>query len=225
MADKTFRYPGDALTITYDLARCIHAAECVRGLPAVFDPDRTPWIDPDAADADAIAAVIHRCPTGALHYTRHDGGPPEPVPTRNTVRVVQGGPLFARGRLVLTTEQGETRLEETRMALCRCGASQNKPFCDNSHQHLDWDDAGTLGTSPLPEGPADADDADGEPLRITPATDGPLLLQGPVTLLSDDETTAVHGRKAALCRCGGSHNKPFCDGSHRTVGFRSDAAG
>lgn len=217
MADKTYTYDGDDLTVTYDLTRCIHAAECVRGLPEVFDPDRKPWVNPDAASADAVAEVIHRCPTGALHYTRHDGGATEPVPAENTVRAVKGGPLYVRGDIVLMEAEGGKLLEDTRVALCRCGASQHKPFCDNSHQDRDWDDAGALGTSNLSEG---ANGADRGALRIVLAEDGPLLLQGPAIIVSDDEAEAVHGTKAALCRCGGSQNKPFCDGTHRKVGFK-----
>ncbi len=61
-------FPGRHLTVTYDDQTCTHAANCVRLLPTVFDADRTPWIDPDAARADEIIAVIARCPSGALQY-------------------------------------------------------------------------------------------------------------------------------------------------------------
>ena len=64
------RYTGREIEVTYDPVRCLHAAECVRGLPMVFDTSRRPWVEPDGADAEVLAAVIERCPTGALHYTR-----------------------------------------------------------------------------------------------------------------------------------------------------------
>ena len=56
---------------------CIHTRNCVRSLGAVLDPDRRPWVDPDAADPDAVAAAVTTCPTGALHFVRTDGGPQE----------------------------------------------------------------------------------------------------------------------------------------------------
>ena len=71
------RYTSEAVDVTFDGARCIHAAECVRGLPAVFDTQKRPWIDPTQAGADAIVEVVLRCPSGALHFERKDGGAAE----------------------------------------------------------------------------------------------------------------------------------------------------
>ncbi len=59
-------FRGKGLAITYDDEVCTHAANCVRSLPSVFDADRTPWIDPDGASIDQIAATIAACPSGAL---------------------------------------------------------------------------------------------------------------------------------------------------------------
>ena len=134
------RYTGEAIDVTYDADRCIHAAECVRGLPAVFDTDRRPWILPSGASADAIAAVIEKCPSGALHYTRHDGGAAESPPEQTTIRPVPGGPLYVHGFVQLRAADGSLLVEDTRMALCRCGQSGNKPFCDNSHIGTHFDD-------------------------------------------------------------------------------------
>jgi uncharacterized Fe-S cluster protein YjdI len=125
------RYDGTRIEVTYDARRCLHAAECVRGLPAVFDTTRRPWIDPDAGDPDALAGVIRRCPTGALHYALRGGEPEQPaVPTR--MRVAEGGPLLVAGDLELGGER------ETRAAICRCGQSQNQPYCDRSGPCRDW---------------------------------------------------------------------------------------
>lgn len=59
-------FKGKTLEIGYDSAKCSHAGECVRGLPLVFDVNRTPWIDPNNADADAVRAQVAKCPSGAL---------------------------------------------------------------------------------------------------------------------------------------------------------------
>ena len=137
--DGLRHYTSEAIDITYDARRCIHAAECVRGLPAVFDTDRRPWILPSASSADAIAAVIERCPTGALHYTRRDGGAAESPPKQTTITPVRGGPLYVRGLIQLRSADGSLLVEDSRVALCRCGQSQNRPYCDNSHIGTDFD--------------------------------------------------------------------------------------
>ena len=64
------RYSGDGFTVTYDPDICTHAARCVRGLPAVFDANKTPWIDPAQATAAEIEAQIAKCPSRALGFTR-----------------------------------------------------------------------------------------------------------------------------------------------------------
>ena len=124
-------YVGKDIEVSYDAVRCRHAAECLRGLPSVFDVSRRPWIEPDGAGAEELAAVIRRCPTGALHYRLADGPPEEPVaPTR--VRLPAGGPVLIAGDLEIDG------VRETRAALCRCGQSQDQPFCDGSGACGDW---------------------------------------------------------------------------------------
>jgi uncharacterized Fe-S cluster protein YjdI len=126
------RYAGEQIEVTYDTARCLHAAECVRGMPAVFDTAKRPWIAPDAADAEALAAVIRLCPTGALHYTLREGEPERPsIPTR--IRLPESGPLLIEGDLELNGKR------ETRAAICRCGQSSNQPYCDRSGPCRQWE--------------------------------------------------------------------------------------
>lgn len=72
-AERGKPYRGDLITVTFDARRCLYAAECVRGLPQVFDTGRRPWISPDAAPADEVADVVRRCPSGALQYRLADG--------------------------------------------------------------------------------------------------------------------------------------------------------
>lgn len=133
MKKQVREYEAEGIVVQYDVGRCIHAAECVRGMPQVFNPNRRPWIDPAQADADQIAQVVARCPTGALHFTRTDGGPSEPTPTDTTFTLMPNGPIYAQGNLEITSPDGTVLLSDTRVGLCRCGASRNKPFCDGSH--------------------------------------------------------------------------------------------
>ncbi len=124
-------YEADGITVSYEAALCIHAAECVHRLPDVFDPQRRPWIDAGAAGAEAVAHVVERCPTGALTYVLL-GQPPEAPDIEASVRLETDGPIYMRGDLTVELADGnQTRC--TRLALCRCGQSKNKPFCDNSH--------------------------------------------------------------------------------------------
>jgi uncharacterized Fe-S cluster protein YjdI len=124
-------YRGRGVTVFFDARRCIHAAECVRGLPAVFDTDRKPWIAVDGADAADVVAVVERCPSGALTYERADGrAEAATVPTR--IEREAGGPLHVRGDLRVATADGERHL--LRATLCACGRSRNAPFCDGSHR-------------------------------------------------------------------------------------------
>ena len=133
---KTYAAPG--ITVSYDPAICIHAARCVRGLPAVFDPKARPWIRPGEAAPDAVAEVIRRCPTGALLYEL-SGGPGEEADAEVTVTPAKDGPLFVRGRVELTDPRGGAVDVGPRFALCRCGGSENKPFCDGTHKKIGFE--------------------------------------------------------------------------------------
>ncbi|MEW2418745.1 (4Fe-4S)-binding protein [Streptomyces sp. NPDC046866] len=123
-------YRGQQITVTYDTSRCLHAAECVRGLPDVFDSGQRPWVQPDGADPEQVAEVVRRCPSGALQY-RLAAGPAEPPDRPTTVVRSPAGRLVVRGELRVTTADGTVR-SETRAVLCACGVSQNQPFCDRS---------------------------------------------------------------------------------------------
>ncbi|MGE3856224.1 MAG: CDGSH iron-sulfur domain-containing protein [Dehalococcoidia bacterium] len=131
----TRAYETGDLRVLWDSQRCIHVAECIRALPRVFNPLARPWVRIDAASAEAIVDAVTRCPTGALRYEL--GGAPLEAPDHpTTVTAVPNGPLLVRGDLHVVTGDGETLARETRLALCRCGASENKPFCDNAHRRI-----------------------------------------------------------------------------------------
>ena len=219
MKEDIHQYSGEEIEVSYDVNRCIHARECVRGLPEVFDPDKRPWIEPDSADADELADVIMECPTGALHFERTDDGPEETIPDKNSVTVVPDGPLYLHGDIDITRPDDETLLADTRVALCRCGLSENKPLCDNSHAEADFQ-----ADSLIPEEQDETKDLDiGGTLRVVPTPDGPVQLEGGFELHGTDDGSTVRNTDTALCRCGGSQNKPFCDGTHTEIGFSSEA--
>jgi len=203
---------GKAVTIQFDAQKCIHSRHCVLDRPDVFVPNvEGEWIHPDAATADQVAELAHNCPSGAIAYTRHDGGPDESAPIVNTVRVRENGPLAAHGQLVIVGQASTFRA-----TLCRCGQSARKPFCDGSHTAAGFTATGepkTNTSEPLAQ-------RNGE-VTITPTENGPLLVSGSLELVSGTGRTINRCGKTALCRCGGSANKPYCDGTHKTNGFRA----
>lgn len=139
--DVTRIYDDGRIRVLWDATLCLHTAICLQMLPEVFDVSARPWVDLTGADPEEIAATIRACPTGALRY-EGAGEEPETPDAPTAVEVRPNGPLYLRGRLQIRSPDGRTVREETRVALCRCGASENKPFCDNSHRLVDFRDIG-----------------------------------------------------------------------------------
>ena len=133
-AGPTRTYERDELTVVWDATRCTHVAECLAANPDVFDVRRRPWVDVNGSGAEQIADAIRRCPTGALKYEAKGGFPAEEADEVTTIRAGRAGPLYVRGKVRLVDGHDRLIAEETRVALCRCGASANKPYCDNSHR-------------------------------------------------------------------------------------------
>ena len=125
------------------------------------------------------------------------------------------GPLHLRGRIEVLAADGTLMARDVRVALCRCGATRNAPFCDRSHAAIRFVDAGDVF-----EGGVKAGDGARDPgLRVTLERGGPYRLSGTFEVVSRDGKVRLKGGEAALCRCGSSRNRPFCDGSHRTTEF------
>jgi CDGSH-type Zn-finger protein/uncharacterized Fe-S cluster protein YjdI len=213
---EQYTYPGGAIDVVWDGRLCIHVGECTRARGALFEIGRQPWCEPDSAEVDVVAAVVERCPSGALSYSRPDGTEFEAIPASNSIVVANNGPLYARGDLAIEGAPENAPGLRTRAALCRCGRSANKPFCDNSHEAAEFRDRGPIGD--VGEQLA----AQGGPLSIRALANGPLLVEGNLTLTSGHGLPTWSGTRVALCRCGESANKPFCDGTHALVGFKSD---
>lgn len=130
------RYSNGEITVLWEAAKCMHSGVCTRGLPAVFDPQKKPWITIGAATSDAIVAQVARCPSGALSIAPTVAEPVGATGTTasTTVQVRPDGPLMISGQFTLTHRDGRIERCEGTTALCRCGGSANKPFCDGSHK-------------------------------------------------------------------------------------------
>jgi uncharacterized Fe-S cluster protein YjdI len=130
-------YEGEDITVEWRADRCIHTANCLRALPAVFDTSARPWIDVGGAPPEAVAEAVRACPTGALRYSGA-GLEPDDGGATVSIEAQPDGPLFVRGPVTVTDHEDVVLTSEPRLALCRCGASENKPYCDNSHRHIAW---------------------------------------------------------------------------------------
>jgi len=161
--------------------------------------------------------VAQKCPSGALHFERKDGKDNEKPDEVNSIEIQKNGPLYARGDIKITDMDGNILFRDTRLALCRCGASKNKPFCDNSHLEINFlSDEGMEN-----EYANDPSDNGNEPLTIKLRPNGPIFLEGQFEIRGSENTLIFTGNKAKLCRCGASNIKPFCDGTHRTINFQT----
>jgi CDGSH-type Zn-finger protein/uncharacterized Fe-S cluster protein YjdI len=208
---KPRTYAGKDIEISFDMSRCIHARNCFLKLPQVFDPARRPWVDPDAAPAEDIAAMIRTCPSGALTFHRIDSGLEEKPPIQNRVAVLENGPLAFAGDLKV----GDQPM--TRATLCRCGQSQNKPFCDYAHAAAGFE---ATGEPPEHDGEVGTGEQGGQ-LAISAGVNGPLMVKGAMEITTGTGRRVNVVKTAFLCRCGQSKNKPYCDGSHKGAGFEA----
>ncbi len=203
---------GRAMTLIYEGHRCIHARFCVTGAPRVFLANvKGPWIHPDAIEVERLVAIAHECPSGAIRYRRKDGRSDENAPPVNLAAIRENGPYAFRAPLVLDGAESGFRA-----TLCRCGASKNKPFCDGSHHAIEFSatgepESGQTDMLPVRDGV----------LAVDPQADGPLHVRGNLEITSGTGRVVARVTSTYLCRCGGSAKKPFCDGTHARIGFRS----
>ena len=221
MESNVHTYQNDEIEVHYDAKRCIHAKECVKSLRAVFNPEKWPWIQPGEAPADAIARTVEQCPTGALQYHRKKETNDERPPAKNTISVVPDGPVYIRGDIEVQDHKGNVLLNDTRFALCRCGLSKNKPCCDNSHLEVNFEASSSINQDSLKQKNELAYSDDKLLLKLM--KNGPVLVEGAYEIYSETSQPRLCSKNIALCRCGQSDNKPFCDGSHKKAGFKSNS--
>lgn len=131
-------YTNGEITVVWRPDLCTHSTKCWRGLVSVFNPKNRPWIDMQGADTATIAAQVEQCPSQALSYYRNTDGPAPTTAeaetaTTTVIEALTNGPLLVYGTLTVKNADGETVLENKTTAFCRCGHSQNKPYCDGAH--------------------------------------------------------------------------------------------
>jgi len=139
------------------------------------------------------------------------------------------GPLLVRSPLRVRTAGAEDGIAKPKAALCRCGESANKPFCDGAHRDIEFRASGPIDTSratseseaasEAPSGPSG--DGAGEAV-VTAHANGPLHFDGVVEISGEGHEGSARFLQPWLCRCGASSNKPFCDGSHKEIAFEAE---
>ena len=138
---------------------------------------------------------------------------------RNTITLTENGPLLVSGDINILNAAGEVMHQQTDAALCRCGESSNKPFCDGSHGKAGFECSTADNAERLEAG---ATTEEGGPLSIKLFANGPAMIEGTYELVGEDDARTNTNKKMSFCRCGATGNGPFCDGSHKPAGFTAD---
>lgn len=144
MPKETLKYTNNEVTVVWKPKTCIHSTICWKGLIEVFNPRERPWIKMEGADTQRIIEQVRQCPSGALSYYMNDDEVKENEPdkivaeaaTMLKVEVTPNGPYIINTECLIVHSDGKEETKTGTMALCRCGASGNKPYCDGSHNKV-----------------------------------------------------------------------------------------
>lgn len=142
MAKK--EYSNGEITVVWDSPKCIHSTKCFKGLPEVFNPEARPWVNIEGAKTEEIRKQVELCPSGALSYyfnKEKKNKETLDMSEENTkVEPLKNGPLMVYGEVTLKNQDGEEeKLNKKATAFCRCGGSNNKPYCDGNHAKIDFE--------------------------------------------------------------------------------------
>ncbi|MFY9119612.1 MAG: (4Fe-4S)-binding protein [Syntrophomonadaceae bacterium] len=144
-------YRTKDIVVHWQPDRCSHSAICLKQLPQVFDLEKKPWVNVEAASPEEIIRTIDNCPSGALKYSLpagsavdsdlgHGPGSKDHQVASSTVniKVIRNGPLVIDGGFQLSDTDGSVSQQAGKTSLCRCGLSEKRPFCDGTHHRQGW---------------------------------------------------------------------------------------
>ncbi len=137
--DGARRYEGAAVTIYYNKLLCSHAGECVRRAAGIFDPKQRPWIQPDNGTVEQAREAAEACPSGALRLSEPGDAATLLAGSDVSITVERNGPYRVSNIPIAAPYWAEGQ-SERKYVLCRCGKSNNKPFCDGTHLDEGWSD-------------------------------------------------------------------------------------
>ena len=135
-------YSNGEVTVVWQPHLCIHSTKCFKNLPTVFDPRKRPWVTPEGATTEQIVGQIKQCPSGALSHQIAESktNQEEKLDVVVTeIELLNNGPLLVSGTIKIKDSVGNISEKEGVTALCRCGASCSKPFCDGSHVKIGFE--------------------------------------------------------------------------------------
>lgn len=146
--DSVNEFSNGEITVYWKSELCIHSANCLIGLPGVFNTKKKPWINIHASNSKEIMKVVDTCPSRALTYlksTKFVTSKPRTTAKMKSkfarVQIMKNGPALITGNFIIRDAQKKkVQIENELAAICRCGASKNKPFCDGSHQVVGFTD-------------------------------------------------------------------------------------
>ncbi len=132
--DRFVSYKGKEITIYDNRGICSRDGSCTRELPEVFRKNALRWINPDAAPVDKIIATIRNCPSGALCYALNNEEKIDNFNLKTCIHTAKNGPLEFKGGIQMIDCDNNQPATDDHYTLCRCGRSNNPPFCDGSHE-------------------------------------------------------------------------------------------
>jgi uncharacterized Fe-S cluster protein YjdI len=143
MANKT--YKGTDFEVLWQPSVCIHSKKCWENSQEVFNPFRRPWIMLENGEKEAIKKTVLACPSGALQWIEKSESAENSTGTEKNpeseilhAEVKLNGPLQIKGNFMLVHADGKREIKEKSTFFCRCGASNNKPYCDGSHNKIEF---------------------------------------------------------------------------------------
>jgi uncharacterized Fe-S cluster protein YjdI len=143
MPRQTLNYTNDEITVVWKPKVCIHSALCWKGLVQVFNPRAKPWVKMDGGSTEQIIEQVKKCPSGALSYflNAEDNSKDKKILSEPAhplkVEVSANGP-YIKSECLIVYSDGREETKTGTVALCRCGTSQNKPYCDGNHRRIEF---------------------------------------------------------------------------------------
>ncbi|MBG0859357.1 MAG: (4Fe-4S)-binding protein [Bacteroidales bacterium] len=157
-------YTNGEITVYWKPVACVHASYCYRELIEVFDPSSRPWVDMKGAPTARIIEVVNMCPTEALTWKWNDEEKNTAIDINQTnhikfrrpellketgknrgeepvsVKVMIDGPIVIKGSFTLVSKGNTKDIKQGLISICRCGASDQLPFCDGRHRKVGYTD-------------------------------------------------------------------------------------
>ena len=147
MDSKDREYTNGEITVYWKPNKCIHATTCYTQLIDVFNPRKRPWVNMKGAPTEQIIEIVNKCPTDALKW-RYNKDIEAGVVVEDTkaipaaqpieIQIMKDGPIVVTGKIKLTDNDGKEYKTYSITSFCRCGNSNNQPFCDGMHRKIGW---------------------------------------------------------------------------------------